>query len=139
MIFIYKLILAEEMVLKATLNNISVLSWWSVLLVEETGVPWGKPICRKLLTNFITYCCIEYTSPLAGLELIMLVVIDTDWIGGCKSNYHTITTTYSLILVILLCLLWRQFYAMFSTFMVPLVYQTHPFHGTYGIKDTPIL
>jgi len=23
----------------ATVNNISVISWWSVLLVEETGVP----------------------------------------------------------------------------------------------------
>jgi len=27
------------MVFDATFNNISVLSWWSVLLVEETGVP----------------------------------------------------------------------------------------------------
>jgi len=27
------------MVLNATSNNISVISWWSVLLVEETGVP----------------------------------------------------------------------------------------------------
>ena len=27
------------MVLNATLNNISVISWWSILLVEETGVP----------------------------------------------------------------------------------------------------
>jgi hypothetical protein len=27
--------------LMATFNNISIISWWSVLLVEETGVP-GK-------------------------------------------------------------------------------------------------
>jgi len=27
------------MVFKATFNNIPVISWWSVLLVEETGVP----------------------------------------------------------------------------------------------------
>ena len=27
------------MVFDATFNNISVFSWWSVLLVEETGVP----------------------------------------------------------------------------------------------------
>jgi hypothetical protein len=27
------------MVLNATFNNISEISWWSVLLVEETGVP----------------------------------------------------------------------------------------------------
>ena len=31
----------QVMVFNATFNNISVLSWWSVLLVEETGVP-GK-------------------------------------------------------------------------------------------------
>ena len=28
------------MVFNATFNNISVISWWSILLVEETGVPW---------------------------------------------------------------------------------------------------
>ena len=27
------------MVLNATFNNSSAISWWSVLLVEETGVP----------------------------------------------------------------------------------------------------
>ena len=27
----------------------------------------NPPICRKSLTNFITYCCIEYTSPSTGL------------------------------------------------------------------------
>jgi len=27
------------MVFNATFNNVSVISWWSVLLVEETGVP----------------------------------------------------------------------------------------------------
>ena len=29
----------------------------------------------------------------AGFELTTLVVIGTDCIGSCKSNYHTITTT----------------------------------------------
>ena len=28
------------MVFNVTFNNISVISWWSVLLVEETRVPW---------------------------------------------------------------------------------------------------
>ena len=46
------------MVFNATFNNISVISWRSGLLVEETGVPWGKPsTCHKSLTNFITWCC----------------------------------------------------------------------------------
>ena len=30
---------ARVMVFNATLNNISVISWWLVLLVEETRVP----------------------------------------------------------------------------------------------------
>ena len=52
------------MVFNATSNNISVILWQSVLLVEETRVH-GKnhrPVAMSL-TNFITYCCIEYTSP----------------------------------------------------------------------------
>jgi hypothetical protein len=33
------------------------------------------PACRKSLTNFITYCYIEYTSSWAGFELTTLVAI----------------------------------------------------------------
>jgi hypothetical protein len=52
-----------------------------------------KPLtCHKSLTNFITYCCIEYTSPWTGLKLTTLVLIGIDCTGSCKSNYHTITT-----------------------------------------------
>jgi len=38
------------MVFNATFNNISVISWWSVLLVEETGVPGENngPVIDKL-------------------------------------------------------------------------------------------
>jgi len=32
------------MVLNATFNNISAISWRSLLLVEETGVPGENPI-----------------------------------------------------------------------------------------------
>jgi hypothetical protein len=32
------------MVFNVTLNNISAISWWSVLLVEETGVPGALTI-----------------------------------------------------------------------------------------------
>ena len=52
-----------------------------------------QPTCCKSLTNLITYCCIEYTSLWTGFELTTSVVIGTDCIGSCKSNYHTITTT----------------------------------------------
>jgi len=39
----------------ATFNNISVISWWSVLSVEEIGVQQRKsPTCCKSLTSFIS-------------------------------------------------------------------------------------
>ena len=36
---------------------------------------------------------IEYTATGVGFELATLVVIGSDCIGSCKSNFHTITTT----------------------------------------------
>ena len=77
------------MVFNTTFNNISIISWQSVKFVEQTGVP-GE---NHKLTNFVTLCCIKYTLPWMGFELTTLVVIGTDCIGSCKSNYHTITTT----------------------------------------------
>jgi len=55
-------------VFNATFNTGSAISWLSVSLVEETGTP-------------------------RGLELITLFVMGSDCTGGCKSNYHAITTT----------------------------------------------
>ena len=80
------------MVFDTTFNNISVILWQLALLVEETRIP-----CRKSLTNFITLCCIEYTSPQTGFELTTLVVIGTDCTGSCKSNYHMITAMTPLV------------------------------------------
>ena len=72
------------MMFNATFINILVISWQSVLLVEETRE-------NHKLTNFITYS----TSCIACVrfKLTMLVVIVTDGLGSCKSNYHTIMTT----------------------------------------------
>ena len=38
----------------AIFNNISVISWWSVLFVEETGVPSENYRPVASLTNLIT-------------------------------------------------------------------------------------
>jgi len=35
------------MVFSTTCNNISVISWWSVLLMEETGVPGENKIVSQ--------------------------------------------------------------------------------------------
>jgi hypothetical protein len=37
------------------------------------------------------YHIVLYSSPSSKFELTTLVVIGTDCIGSCKSNYHTIT------------------------------------------------
>ena len=39
------------------------------------------------------YHIVLYTSPWSGFELTKSMVIGTDCIGSCKSNYHTITAT----------------------------------------------
>jgi len=65
------------MVINATFNNISAISWLSVLLVDETGVPGenSRPAASHWST-FITQCCIEYTSPWAEFELTILDGLD---------------------------------------------------------------
>jgi hypothetical protein len=75
-------------VFNTTFNNISVVSWRSVLLVGETGsTPRKHQICRKSLTNFTTQCCIEYTSPWAEFKLTTLVVIGTDCTCSLPYDY----------------------------------------------------
>ena len=56
------------MMFNATFNNISVLTWQSVLLVEETEVPGENHRHVESVTNFITKC-IKFTTPWARFEL----------------------------------------------------------------------
>jgi hypothetical protein len=79
------------MVLYVTFNNISVISWQSVLLVEETGGPWQNHNLSQVTDKL--YQIMLHTSPWSRFKLTTSVVIDTDCIGSCKSNYHTITAT----------------------------------------------
>ena len=51
---IYQVAEQRVMVFNATFNNISVISWQPVLLVEETRVPGENQTCSKSLTNFVT-------------------------------------------------------------------------------------
>ena len=67
------------MTFSATFNNISVISCRSVLLVVETAGPGENH--RPVASHWQTF------------ELTTSVVIGTDCIGSCKSNYHMITAT----------------------------------------------
>ena len=75
------------MVFNATFNNFFAISLRSVLLVEETGENR-----RPVASHWQTVLYRVYLD-LAGYALITSVVVGTDYIGSCKSNWHTITTT----------------------------------------------
>ena len=96
------------MVFNATFNNISVISWRSVLLMEETGVPrenhWPTASDWQILSHNVVLS----TPRLSGIRLTTLVVIGTDCIGSCRSNYHTIMNTTAALSEIIFQ--WNQMY-----------------------------
>ena len=77
------------MVFNATFKNISVISWRSVLLVEETGENYRPVVSHgQTLSHNVSS-----TLRLSEVELPSLVVIGTHCTCSCKFNYHTITNT----------------------------------------------
>ena len=87
------------MVFKPTFNTISAISWRSVLLAEKTTD-------LSQVTDKLHYIVLYrvYNSPFTVFELTTLVVICTDCIGSCKSNYHTITSTTAAKLIMEVCI-----------------------------------
>jgi hypothetical protein len=64
------------MVLNATFNNISVISWLSVLLVEETGVPgenhWPVASHWQTLSHNVVSSCINHLLSMFSRHLLKL-------------------------------------------------------------------
>ena len=94
-LFVILCLLVCLMVLNATFNNISVISWQSSLL-EKTGGPREnhRPVASHWQT--LSHNVVHLTCTLIEIrthKFTTSVVIGTDCIGSCKSNYHTITAT----------------------------------------------
>jgi hypothetical protein len=87
------------MVFNATFNNISVISWWSVLLVEESGVPGEnhQPAASQWQTlshNVVAkcqsfdFCCKAYNYYIQRVLLMSLFkqTHSSDSIGGLRGR-----------------------------------------------------
>jgi hypothetical protein len=61
-----------------------IISFFKITLFFQLYVKVGIMFIKLALSRHLS---------LTGFELTILVVIDTDSTGSCKSNYHTITTT----------------------------------------------
>ena len=74
------------------LSTIFQLSRLSILLVEETGVPWEnhQPVASHWQT--LSHNAVSSTPRLNRVRTHNIVVIGTECTGS-KFNYHTITTT----------------------------------------------
>jgi hypothetical protein len=98
-------------------NNISVILWQSVLLVEETEVPeenhWPAASHWQTLSHKVVHLALDgiRTHNLSG----------TDCLGSCKSKYHTMTATtapgktminkkWMVYTHLLFCMLWYNLY-----------------------------
>jgi hypothetical protein len=79
------------MVFNAIFNNISAISWWSVLFVGKTGTPRANH--RPVASHWQTLSHNVVSSTPRHDRDSNSQVIDTDCRGWYKSNYHTIMTT----------------------------------------------
>ena len=67
------------MMFNTTFNNISVISWWSVLLVEETGIPWKHPDLPQVTDKLYHIILNRIHFAISGIR-IQNVIVDRYWL-----------------------------------------------------------
>ena len=91
------------MVFNATFNNISVIWWWSVLLVEETGVPWENH--RPAASHWQTLS-----------DIVVLLALSRSRTHNISSDSKWPGTIYKLIVIFqhfsLKKIKWQRFFYM---------------------------
>ena len=85
------------MVFNTTFNNISVISWRSDLLVEETGVPGENRRPAASHWQTLLHNVASSTPSLSRIWTCNVSGEGIDCIGSCKSNYHMITTMTTMV------------------------------------------
>ena len=75
------------MVFNTTFNNISVISWRLVLLVDETGVPRRNHRSAASHCQTLSHNVVSSTTRFSGILTHNVSGTQVD-----KSNYHTTTT-----------------------------------------------
>ena len=83
------------MVFNATFNNISAISWWSVLLVQETEVSGENHRPAESYWQTLSHNVVSSIPHHERFQtrIFSSDIICSDCTCSCKSNHHTITTT----------------------------------------------